>query len=122
MNLAIAFANCAEKHAQKIAIFYGEREISYAELLRNRKKSPRICKKFDVKPGDRVGLWLKNCPEFAACVFGILQTGAVVVPINNFLKPAEVGYILNDGGIDVLISRRGIKRAFFGTVRRAART
>jgi long-chain acyl-CoA synthetase len=37
-------------------------------------------------------------------VFGILHTGAVVVPINNFLKPAEVNYILNDGGIDVLIS------------------
>jgi long-chain acyl-CoA synthetase len=28
----------------------------------------------------------------------------VVVPINNFLKPAEVAYILNDGGIDVVIT------------------
>ena len=37
-------------------------------------------------------------------VFGILHTGAVVVPVNNFLKPAEVGYILNDGGIDVVIT------------------
>src|SRR5262249_36407026 len=59
---------------------------------------------FGVKPGDRVGIWLKNCPEFMAAVYGILHAGAAVVPINNFLKPAEVVFLLNDAGIDVVIS------------------
>ncbi|HEY3932635.1 MAG TPA: AMP-binding protein, partial [Verrucomicrobiae bacterium] len=105
MNLAIAFSDCAQKHAQKTAIFYGEREISYAELFgQSQKIAAYLQNHFGVKPGDRVGIWLKNCPEFAVSVFGILQTGAVVVPINNFLKPAEVNYILNDGGIDMVIT------------------
>jgi long-chain acyl-CoA synthetase len=105
MNLAIAFANCAEKHAKKTAIYYGDLEISYAELLaQSQKVAAHLQNNLGVKPGDRVGLWLKNCPEFVASVFGVLQTGAVVVPINNFLKPAEVSYILNDGGIDVVIT------------------
>jgi long-chain acyl-CoA synthetase len=105
MNLAIAFANCAEKHSTKTAIFWGEKEISYADMLsQSQKIAAHLRSKFDVKPGDRVALWLKNCPEFAVSVFGILQTGAVVVPINNFLKAAEVNYILNDGGIDVVIT------------------
>jgi long-chain acyl-CoA synthetase len=113
MNLAIAFASCAEKHAQKTAIFYGEQEVSYAQLhAQSQKIASYLQDKFGVKPGDRVGLWLKNCPEFAACVFGILQTGAVVVPINNFLKPAEVNYILNDGGIDILISGEELSAHF----------
>ena len=60
--------------------------------------------KFGVKPGDRVALWLKNRPEFMPAVFGILGAGAVLVPINNFLKPDEVNYILQDAGIDVLIT------------------
>src|ERR1039458_1019175 len=60
--------------------------------------------KSGVKPGDRVALWLKNRPEFIPAVFGILSAGAVLVPINNFLKPDEVNYILKDGGIDVLIT------------------
>src|SRR5208282_3142662 len=34
----------------------------------------------------------------------ILSAGGVVVPINNFLKPAEVSYILNDAGANVLIT------------------
>jgi long-chain acyl-CoA synthetase len=113
MNLAIAFASCAEKHAQKTAIFYGEQEISYAQLhAQSQKIAAHLQDKFGAKPGDRIGLWLKNCPEFAACVFGILQTGAVVVPINNFLKPAEVNYILNDGGIDILISGEELNAHF----------
>ena len=51
-----------------------------------------------------MGLWLKNCPEFIPSLFGILHAGAVVVPINNFLKADEVNYILGDAGIDVLIT------------------
>jgi len=105
MNLAIAFSICAQKSAQKTAIFYVEREISYAELLEQSLKiASHLRHGLSVKPGDRVALWLKNCPEFIAAVFGILHTGAVVVPINNFLKPAEVTYILENGEIDVLIS------------------
>jgi long-chain acyl-CoA synthetase len=105
MNLAIAFANCAGRHAQKTAIFYGEQEISYAELhSQSLKVAGHLQNKLGVKPGDCVALWLKNCPEFVACVFGILQISAVVVPVNNFLKPTEVTYILNDGGIDVVIT------------------
>src|SRR5438445_3459534 len=105
MNLAIAFSNCAQNHPQKIAIFYGEREISYAELLaQSHAVAAHLQNHFGVKPGDRVALWLKNCPEFPVSVFAILHAGGVVVPINNFLKPAEVGYILNDGGIDVVIT------------------
>jgi len=105
MNLAIAFVNCAENHARKPAIFWGEREIPYAELhAQSQKVAAHLQNNLGVKPGDRVALWLKNCPEFVAAVFGILQAGAVVVPINNFLKPAEVSYILDDSGIDVAIT------------------
>ncbi|HEX3857643.1 MAG TPA: long-chain fatty acid--CoA ligase [Verrucomicrobiae bacterium] len=105
MNLAVAFSNCAEKNAPKTSIYYGDREISYAELLAHSQNvAVHLQNHFGVKPGDRVGIWLKNCPEFIASVFGILHTGAVVVPVNNFLKAAEVNYILADGGIDVLIS------------------
>jgi long-chain acyl-CoA synthetase len=105
MNLAEAFADCAQTRGAKTAIFYGETEITYAQLhAQAQRLAAQLQSDFAVQPGDRVALWLKNCPEFVVAVFGILQAGAVVVPINNFLKPAEVGYILNDAGIDVLIS------------------
>lgn len=104
MNLATAFVNCAEKHSQKTAIFFGDQEISYGALLpRVQAVAAHLQNQFGVAAGDRVALWLKNCPEFIIGVYAILQANAVVIPINNFLKPAEAGFILNDGGIDVLI-------------------
>jgi len=104
MNLATAFSNSVQKHPQKIAMYFGDKEISYADILaQSQAVGAHLQNRLGVKPGDRVALWLKNCPEFVDAVYGILHAGGVVVPINNFLKPAEAGFILNDAGIDVLI-------------------
>lgn len=105
MNLANAFATSAQKRPDKVAMYWGDAEFTYATLLfRSAAVARQLAETLGVKAGDRVGLWLKNCPEFVPALFGILNTGAVVVPINNFLKPAEVSYILQDAGIDVLIT------------------
>jgi len=105
MNLAGAFAASVQKNSQKSALYWGEREYSYQELQHlTNFVSDQLRERYGVKPGDRVGLWLKNCPEFVPSVFGILQAGAVVVPINNFLKAEEVNFILGDAGIDMLIT------------------
>lgn len=105
MNLVNAFSASVKKHPEKIALFWGEREYSFDELgQKTLEVSDHLQRVFDVKPGDRVGLWLKNCPEFVPALFGILHAGAVAVPINNFLKPDEVNYILNDAGINTVIT------------------
>src|SRR5213593_1988753 len=105
MNLAIAFASAAQKHAKKTAVFWGEHEHSYESILtQSRQLAAHLRATLGVKPGERVGLWLKNCPEFISALFAVFQTGAVVVPINNFLKPDEVHHILADAGIDVILT------------------
>ena len=105
MNLAVAFANSVRSRPAKIALIWGEREFSYAELwAQSLKLASELQVKFGVKPGERVGLWLKNCPEFVPALFAILQADAVVVPINNFLKPDEVNFIIGDAGIKVLVT------------------
>ncbi len=105
MNLAMAFAASAQKQPDKIALYWGESEFSYATLFGQcQALAADLTARFGVKPGDRIGLWLKNRPEFVPSVFGILGAGAVLVPINNFFKPDEVNYILQDAGIDVVIT------------------
>ena len=105
MNLATAFAASADKNWAKTAVFWGDAEYSYQKLrAQSSWLSARLQKDCGVGPGDRVGLWLKNCPEFIAATFGALHAGSVVVPINNFLKTDEVSYILADAGAKVLIS------------------
>ena len=57
MNLAGAFAESVHKQPQKIALFWGEREYSYAELWRQSGfVSDQIQHRFAVKPDDRVAV------------------------------------------------------------------
>src|SRR5262249_28745274 len=104
MNLVTAFCSSAQKHANKTALYWGEREYRYGELWSESLEVGQRLKAQRVHTGDRVGLWLKNCPEFVPALFGIWEAGAAAVPINNFLKPDEVNYILQDAGINVLIT------------------
>lgn len=109
MNLARAFELSAERFSSKTAVFYGDTEFSYSKLLAQaRWLGERLQREFGVRPGDRVGLWLKNCPEFIPALFGSLLAGGVVVPINNFLKPDEVTYILRDADARVLITESAL--------------
>ena len=111
MNLASAFAESAQRNAEKNALYWGERAYTYSEVWSQTLFTAGILnQQHGVRAGDRVGIWMKNCPEFIASLFGILHTGAVVVPINNFLKPDEVAYILNDAGIDVLVTDSDLSR------------
>ncbi|MBI4664504.1 MAG: long-chain fatty acid--CoA ligase [Verrucomicrobia bacterium] len=112
MNLVTAFAASAQEHAEKAALFWGDSEYSYGAFLGQASLlAGRLRQDFQVQPGDRVGVWLKNCPEFVSALFGVLGAGAVVVPINNFLKSQEVEYILRDANIRVLITERSLLEA-----------
>jgi long-chain acyl-CoA synthetase len=113
MNLALAFAQSARSDSSKTALFWGDVRYSYDQFWNQTLLvAERLQINFGLKRGDRVGVWLKNCPEFVPVLFGILQGGAVAVPINNFLKPAEVQFILADAGIEIVILDESMKESF----------
>lgn len=49
-----------------------------------------------IRPGDRVVLYLANSPEWLIAYHAIARMGAVVVPANILLSPAEVAYLVGD--------------------------
>ncbi len=113
MNLALAFAQSARCDFSKTALFWGDVRFSYGRFWgQTLLVAQRLRSAFGVRRGDRVGVWLKNCPEFVPALFGIWQAGAVAVPINNFLKPDEVQFILADAGIETVILDESLKDGF----------
>jgi len=108
MNLAKAFSDSVERAPSKEAVFWGEEVYTYAALEEaSHRLATHLVQNLAVRPGDRVGLWLRNRPEFVTALFGVLKAGGVVVPINNFLKPEEMRYILQDSHVRVVISDAG---------------
>ena len=52
--------------------------------------------------GDRIGLFMKNCPEYVELLWAAWWAGLAVVPINAKLHPREAEYILDHSGARVL--------------------
>ncbi|MCP5523284.1 MAG: long-chain fatty acid--CoA ligase [Verrucomicrobiales bacterium] len=112
MNLHSAFLDQARRRPDSPAVFFGADTFSYDHFAAGSAVvGGGLRSRFGIQPGDRVGLWLHNCPEFITALFGILRAGAVAVPVNNFLKPEEVAYILRDAGCSMLITDDTLKAA-----------
>ncbi len=109
MNLATAFLDSTRANRSKTAVFSGDDRFSYEHFHHQALQvAARLRGELGLQPGDRVGLWMNNSPEFISALFGALAAGAVVVPINCFLKTEEVAYILGDCGVDVLLSEQAM--------------
>lgn len=57
-----------------------------------------------IRPGDRVGLFMKNVPDYLIAEYGAWYAGAAIVPINAKLHPREAEFILSDSGADLVFA------------------
>ena len=78
----------AEGRGNKAAIRTLEREITYAEALDSVNRFGNALRDLGIRPGDRVLMVAKDCPEFFFLFWGAIKIGAMPVPLNG-LAPAS---------------------------------
>ncbi len=94
----------ARIHPDRVAIaFYGA-QWTYAELDRLSDRFASLLYARGAERGDRIAVFLPNCPQFLIAFFGILKAGCVHVPINPLFKEYELAYELNDSGAEVVVA------------------
>jgi acyl-CoA synthetase (AMP-forming)/AMP-acid ligase II len=72
------------------------RRLSYGEAAQEAARLAAGLRAAGVGPGDRVAILAGNRLEYPLVTFAVLRLGAVVVPVNVRLAPAELGLVLND--------------------------
>ncbi len=77
----------------KTALKIGEKNISYAELIKNIKNFSSV---LNIEKGDKVAVFSENRPEWIYSFFSIWQSKGIAVPIDFMSTADEVAYILND--------------------------
>jgi long-chain acyl-CoA synthetase len=99
------FDHVAASFPRRTAIYWGTDRIRYDALERNISTfAANLQHAGAVGPGGRMGILLRNCPEFLYALYAGLKSGATVVPVNTFLKPPEIQHIINDCGLRHLIT------------------
>src|SRR5947209_1640264 len=96
MNLAHNLGRGRTFFADRPAIHFEGRGISYRELDDTSNRLANALIALGIKRGDRVAIYLPNIPQFALVYYGILKTGAIAVSINSIFKQQEVAFIVND--------------------------
>ena len=96
-------ATAARMPRKAALVFYG-REVSFAELDEASDRFAAWLRGRGLGPGDRVALYLENCPQFAIAHFGALKVGAITVALNPMHKAHELGHELEDSGARVLVA------------------
>ena len=86
------------------ALTYKDVTRSYDELWGRARQLAGALAQVDLEQGDRVAVFLEKRIETVESLFGISTAGGVLVPINPLLRPAQVGYILRDCDVRVLIT------------------
>src|ERR1700682_1919878 len=96
MNVANALQESAGFYSSKPLLYFRDEPLSFVEFGQKVQKAKAILEGIETTRGDRVAILAANKPEWLACYFAILATGAVIVPINPALTPGEVAYIIDD--------------------------
>jgi fatty-acyl-CoA synthase len=106
MNIPLTplrFLRYAEQQfPRRTAVVCNQDRFSYAQFAERVGRLAGALRKKEIQPGDRVAFLSSNCHRLLEAYYGVLEAGAVLLPLNIRLAPSELSYILNDSGATIL--------------------
>ncbi len=94
----------ARRFPANTAISFLGRDVAYASLLEQVNRFAAGLQLQGVAKGDRVGLFLPNCPLFVIAHYGILKAGGTVVNFSPLYAIEELEHQIRDSGVDMMVT------------------
>ena len=94
----------ARRFPDKAAYLFLGRAISFSELKAQAEALAGWLQAHGVAKGDRVAVFMQNCPQFVVAVHAVLRADAVVVPVNPMNKADEFGHYITDPGTKLVLT------------------
>ena len=89
------------------AVVFPDVRVTYPELSVLTNRFARSLRALGVGPGDKVGILMSDCLDFAVGLIGIAKLGAVSVPINGRFKAHELDHVISHADVRVLLTAAG---------------
>jgi fatty-acyl-CoA synthase len=106
MNIPLTplrFIRYAERqYPRRTAVVCNDQRYTYAQFAERTRRLAGALVQSGVQAGDRVAFLSPNCHRLLEAYYGVLEAGAVLLPLNIRLSASELGYILNDAGAAIL--------------------
>ncbi len=86
----------ARRYPDKTGYVFFDRRFTWRELLQQAEALAGWLQAQGVRKGDRVLLYMQNCPQYVIGFHAILRADAVVVPVNPMNRAEEFGHYITD--------------------------
>ncbi len=103
ISLVEAFDDAVMKWKNKTAIVFYGKKLDYVEIGDKVDRFATALCELGVKKGDKVALYMLNCPQFLIAYFAALKAGAVLTTISPVYVTVEIKHQLEDSGTETLI-------------------
>ncbi len=87
------------RYGQHLCLDFLDRKFTYAEIGRLVDRAARGLQDLGLAKGDRVGLFLPNCPYAVIMLFAVLKAGGTAVNFNPLYTEHEVRHQIEDSGV-----------------------
>ena len=94
----------ADTHPDNLALTHRKDSQDYASLATDICQTAQGLLGLGLSHGERVAIYLPKQMETVHGMFGTALAGGVFVPVNPLLKPEQVGYILRDCNVRILVT------------------
>jgi fatty-acyl-CoA synthase len=104
-----------QQYPARTAVVCNDDRYTYEQFADRARRLAGALLQLGIQPGDRVAFLSTNCHRLLEAYYGVLEAGAVLLPLNIRLAASELGYILNDSGASVLFVEKqflGLAEAF----------
>src|ERR687897_1253388 len=88
--------NLEAGRAEKVAVYCGDEEVTYGELARRINRFGHALREMVIDREDRVLLMLNDTPSFPTAFFAVMRIGAVPIPVNTLLQPADYRFFVEN--------------------------
>ncbi|KPV44420.1 class I adenylate-forming enzyme family protein [Alicyclobacillus ferrooxydans] len=103
----VLLKHAAEQPEKTAIIWYGA-VTSFGQLADWVNRFAIVLKRLGVTPGDRVALFLHNCPQYYVAHYAAQLIGAIVSPVSPAYKAMELSYQVSDLDAKVLVTAESL--------------
>lgn len=97
-------ADTVRDYGDRPAMTFMDKTQSWAEIGNASDRFAKGLQSIGIKKGDKIGLFLPNCPYFLIAYYGILKAGATVVNYNPLYARRELRHQIEDSHTDLMVT------------------
>jgi fatty-acyl-CoA synthase len=92
------------------------RRWTYDELHADVRRLAAGLLRAGLRPGDRVGVWAPNCPEWTLTQYATAEIGVILVTVNPAYRVHELEFVLNQAGIRMVVAASAFKTSDYAAM------